>query len=312
MKRFFAVLAAFALLGTTAIAVAQTETPVTHRITDANGSTFDVALPFTVDVIPTTTTTTTMPTTTTTTLPPLVIPPTQEYQPGAESFQFSLNCASTATVPCPSGSNITSTLHYAAHGMPYLYEGAVPGNHDHAWWVAGDREGYRCAYSFMYDQHPNPLNSLPTPREGHFIARATVVRPLEAGYGRVNDKYMDEGQRYYDGTVHTGPGAEIIDEDCQKTALDPDFDYANYVPHGPDAIRVGLFKADGQIADVRDFTHPQVATAPTSHYEYVGTKDGRVTVVYVVDGLGVSHVVYYDALADGQIAVEVNGELTTD
>ena len=72
--------AALILVGSSLVVSAQV--PATHRITDANGTVFDVAAPFTVDTIPaatTTTTTTTVPPTTTTTLPPTSLPPTEDY-----------------------------------------------------------------------------------------------------------------------------------------------------------------------------------------------------------------------------------------
>lgn len=311
MKRILPLIVAFVLLVMAGVAVAQSSTK-THRITDADGDTFDVALPFTVDTIPAdTTTTTTEPPTTT--VPPLVMPETKPYGvngdgrglDSGEGFAFMATCADTATVTCPrgtDGSTSVGTFEYWGHGMPYLYDDAVVGNHDHAWWVNGDREGYRCAYGFMYDYSPDQGVGHD---DAHLIARATIVRPVEAGYGAVNDRYMEEAARYYDGTVNTVPGNEIVDEDCQAVALDPDFDYANYVPHGADEIRVGLFKADGQIGDVRDFT--KVVTSIPGHFEYVKTENGRVTIVFVVDGVGVSHVFYYDALNDGRLAVEVNG-----
>lgn len=263
-----------------------------------------------------------------------MIPTTKPYPNGAskddESFSFMLQCINdvdgrTGEVKfeCPltqTGKNHHCEFDYIGHSMPYLYSEAVPGNHDHAWWVAGDREGYKAAYAFMYDKHPKPFGHdvVRKPGEGKFIARASVVRPLLVGYGKVNDKYMDEGERYYDGTIATEGGQEIS-EDAQKAALDPNFDYENYKSQGPMDIRVGLFRADGQIADIRDFTKVEVVKGtdgkPVGWFEFVEAKLAadkggfRVSLVFVLrKNLKVQQVVYYDTQNDGQIAWEVNGK----
>lgn len=263
----------------------------------------------------TTTTSTTTTTTTTTTLPQggeLVIPATLPYEGslnGGEGYRFSSACINTEEVTCDTnGGSLGITSHdYFGHGMPYIYSEGVPGSHSHAWWVEGDREGYRCAYGFMYDQHPNPFgNTFNPPRDGHLIARAIIVRPDGTGYGKVNDTYMDEGMRFFDGTLTGNVGGEIQSEDCQALSLSPDFDYDAYVPHGPDDIRVGLFRADGEIGDVRDFTDSTFSNP--AHFEFVSLEDGRVTIVMILGANNkVSHVFYYDVLNDGRIAVEVNG-----
>lgn len=291
--------------------------PVETTTTTTEPPTTTTAPTTTTTVAPTTTTTTAPPTTTTTQPPSsdLVIPATQPFQDNVgfkegESFSVMIGCITNEDVTCDlnDGRAEVAEFDYFAHGMPYLYSEAQEGNHDHAWWVAGDREGYRCAYGFMYDKHPAPFghdNVVRQPGEGKFIARFSVVRPEGNSYGRVNDRYMDEGVRYYDGTIANEGGAELSEE-CQAAALDPTFDYENYVPQGPDQIRIGLFRADGEIADVRDFT--QVALNNPGHFEFIGLENGRAQVVFVL-GVNnkVSHVFYYDVLNDGRIAVEVDG-----
>lgn len=285
------------------------------------------------------TTTTTSPTTTTTAPPSsLVIPATQEYPGGlneGEGFRFMIGCAQAVQdrpddpVPldCPetsSGGLEYVTFDYVGHGMPYLYSEAMEGNHDHGWWQAGDREGYQCSYGFMYDKKPPPIFGHDTiirqPHEGIFIHRATIVRPEGNGYGKINDTYMEEGQRYYDGSV-ANEGGQEISEPCQSTALDPDFDYEAYVPTEAQDIRVGLFRADGEIADIRDFTQAEIAVDPSGepmgHFEFVSLIDGRVTIVFILhDNQKVSHVFYYDVLGDapytGRLAVEVNGVVVAE
>lgn len=273
----------------------------------------------TTTVPPTTTTvppstTTTIPPTTTTTVVPFVLPPTEPFTPGEAfndggSFRLKIQCTPDPNNPdfvCPevNGKPNYGDLDYFAHGMPYLYEDAIPGNHDHAWWTAGDRQGYACGYGFMYERHPSPPGHPEIQRPGVFLARATVVRPFEAGYGKVNDDYMEEGERYYDGTV-ANEGQEITSEDCQAVALDPDFDYASYVPTGPDEIRIGILTPGGEIADIRDFTNVLI-DENVGHFEYIGFEDGRVSVVFILNGL-VSHAIYYDEMNGGEIVVEVDG-----
>lgn len=264
-----------------------------------------------------TTSTTTSSTTTTSVPTVLVIPPTQQQTiPGFnsnESFRIQIACITTETVQCDlnaGGKRNIADFDYLAHGMPYLYPEAQPGMHQHAWWVSGDREGYRCAYGFMYDQHPNPFGVFSEPRPAEFIARFSIVRPTGQGYGKVNDTYMEEGQRYYDGTVANEGGMEIS-EDCQQAALEPGFDYDGYVPHGPDDIRVGLFRSDGAIADIRDFTDVNVLVP--GHFEFVSLEDGRAQIVFVLGANNkVSHVFYYDTMNSGLLAVEVNGVTLQD
>lgn len=299
-------------------------TTTTSSTSSTTSSTSTTLAPTTTTVAPTTTTlpptTTTVRPTTTTTTEPFVLPPTRPFPEdeefnGGESFQLQIQCTEdpkeqepgTPPFVCPlvNGKRHYADLDYFGHGMPYLYDDAIPGQHMHAWWVPGDRQGYACAYAFMYDQHPNPFGHPDIVRDGTFIAKVSIARPPEAGYGKVNDRYMEEGQRYYDGT-HAFEGQEINSEDCLAEVLDP-FDYAGYEPHGPDQIRIGLLKSDGQVADIRDFTDVLVDDN-TGHFEFIGLEDGRATVVFILKGL-VSHVIYYDALNDGQIVVEVDGEI---
>lgn len=290
---------------------------------------------------PVSTTTSTIPPTTTTTVPPattipgeLVIPATlQNPEPGVglaegEGFKFLFSCINTAEVDCDLnvfGKARIGEAIYVGHGMAYKYSWAQPGQHNHAWWVAGDREGYACAYTFLYDQHPNPFGTTFDPhRPAAFIARATVVQPVGGGYGKVNDAYMSEGERFYDGTrVYpeggTKPGAEIPSENCGPqvdrdgnvkdlgVALSPGFDYSTFQPSGPQDIRVGLFNGT-EIADVRDFTIIDLLVP--AHFELLHWDGERVAIGLVLYANNkISHIFYYDELNDGQIVVEVNGQI---
>lgn len=306
------------------------------RIAALEGATTTTTVPpSTTTTVPATTTTTapttttTQPTTTTTTVPSststtqpttnLVIPATQPYVSGstlrdAEGFNIMIGCLDTDDLDCGRNGkpNGIEGFTYSGHLMPYVYGELPPGLHDHAWWVPGDRERYVCAYAFMYDRHPNPFGGDIFHPDGHFIARATIARPLGQGYGQVNDRYMKEAVRLYDGTLAVeadrgGSTGNELNEDCRNEALD-NFDYEGFVPQGPDEIRVGLFKADGKIADIRDFTVKNPSLG--SHFELLKFDGQRVTIAAIL-GLNnkVSQIFYYDVMNDGQIAVELNGQL---
>lgn len=292
-----------------------------HNPSHPSCQTTTTTLPTTTTTEPPTTTTTVPPTTTTTVAPGgLVIPATQPYEGGldaGEGYRFEFSCIDVEPgnreglppVTCDvnaEGKRSLVDFDYFGHGMPYLYSFSEPGMHEHGWWVEGDREGYKCGYGFLYNMHPNPFGMFSEPRpEAHLIHRVSAVRPLGTGYGKVNDRYMDENMRFYDGTLTGEVGGELVSEDCQLAALEPSFDYDAYVPHGADDIRVGLFW-QGEIVDIRDLT-----LAPWSnpgHFEFVSIDEGRVQIVMISPVTGkVSHVIYYDVLNDGQIAVEVNG-----
>lgn len=251
---------------------------------------------------------------------PPPIPPTLPYAPtptfkDSGSFKFETSNVDTG--------QRWVDAEYIAHGMPYLYSEAVPGNHDHAWWVPGDREGYRVAYAFMYDKHPNPLPEPffsehgevdRDPDEGHFIHRVTAARPADAAYSKVNDRYMEEGKRYYDGHLVTGStGGEIPDEDAWEVSAS-DFDYQPDTRPGQQ-IRVGLWRERPagvfEIADIRDFTDIKTY-APNLKFRVVPeitvAPDGgqRVAVVMYENNIP-GTLFYYDALANGVITVEVDG-----
>jgi hypothetical protein len=327
----------YALPTTTTTVPTTTTTEPTTTTTEPTTTTTEA--PTTTTTTVPTTTTTAPPTTTTTVVEGLVIPATIDYGLSPSQlnegggFEIMIACEERVQDCDPndpgnegSGWNEIGRVFYVGHGMPYLYEGAVDGQHNHAWWENGDRQGYACGYGFMYDQHPSPPGHPDINRPAEFIARATITRPLGQGYGILSDGYMEEAQRYYDGSLNPNVvenNQEIHDEDCQAVALSPDFDYENYVSQGAQDIRIGLFTADGQISDIRDFTDFQVADGLVGHFEFVGLTSGgpggavtRVAVVHVFDSgpqAGkVTHVFYYDTLNSGRIAVEVNGQIVAE
>lgn len=242
----------------------------------------------------------------------LVIPATLAYNPSpsfkeSESFNIMTSNKDTGTA--------WFEADYIGHGMPYLYPEAIPGNHDHAWWVPGDRQAYAVAYGFLYDKHPAPFGHSVSrqPGEGVFIARFTISRIAGAGYAKVNDRYMNEAERYWDGRRFTGSTNEIQDEDASVVSAS-DFEYEPFEGPGDTNIRVGLFRGDGAIGDIRDFNGLTVYSSDIKFRvvpEITVAPDGnqRVAVVmYERDLPGI--VFYYDTMNSGRIAVEVNGVMT--
>lgn len=175
---------------------------------------------------------------------------------------------------------------------PYLYETPYIPN---SGWLAGDRVAYGCAYGFL--QHNGEII-------GRFTFRAI---PDAASYMRVNDTYMEEGVRYYDGSP-TPPGT------VQVPALECPAVSESYAPstaderpkvvfwHGDEAVEIrdylSVVAAPGVTFDlVSEIREPFTVTSSTSGTH---TVNSRVTVVAMDNGIPVI-VVYYDALGEGSM-----------
>ncbi len=172
------------------------------------------------------------------------------------------------------------TTDYPGTNLPYL-----PGSK----WVAGDREGYRCAYGFVVGT------------DGNIDGRFAFVRPPDQAYAKVNDTYMAEGQLYLDGTPYTGGGMEISDEDCTDV-LSP-IDYEGACRSVDERPRVAFFDGNGKVLDIRDYTHTE---ANNVNFNLHGFDGSRATVIACEDGL-VGMIVYYDAMGDGKVSVDFKG-----
>ncbi|MEX1093989.1 MAG: hypothetical protein WEB67_00610 [Acidimicrobiia bacterium] len=205
----------------------------------------------------------------------LAIPATVTYPGGlkaAGGYSITASNAETGVV--------WWTAPYLGTNLPYL-----PGSK----WVAGDREGYRCGYGFVMGA------------DGSIDGRFAFVRPPDQAYGKVNDTYMDEGQRYLDGTPYTGAGAEISEEDCTNVLSAIDYEGAcRSVDERP---RVAFFDGSGQVLDIRDYTHTE---ANNVSFNLHGFNGSRATVIACEDGL-VGMIIYYDALGDGKVSVDFKG-----
>jgi len=236
-----------------------------------------------------TTTTTQPPTTTTTIGGGLDIPETLPYPRGlnaAGGYDIILSCIDTEDIDCftNNGKRTWWTAPYLGTNLPYAPDSK---------WIDGDREGYRCAYGFL--EH-----------DGEIVGAFGAVRPTGQGYGKVNDRYMDEGVRYLDGSLTGKVGGEIPEEDCQSGILSPDIDYTE-VYEGPDERpRIGFFGADGQILDIRDYTNTELQNPgkfrlisfdeTTAIIGFYPTQNNQAAISF-----------YYWSLGDGQIAVDFNG-----
>ena len=241
-----------------------------------------------IDVTTTTqaTTTTTAPTTTTTagitttSAPGLVIPPTQPYPARGSGIPYkdgggydieAIN-ADTATI-------WWVAKYWGKNGLT-MYPGQ-------GGWIDGDRQGYACAYGFITDA------------DDEIVGRFAFVRGDV--YGKVNDQYMSEGTRYLDGTLYTGDGNEVKDEDC--TDVGTGVDYSNACRPVDERPRVGFFDASGNVLDIRDYTN---TSANNVIFNLHSVSEDRVTVIACENGL-VGMIVYYDSMGDGQIAHDFNG-----
>jgi hypothetical protein len=169
---------------------------------------------------------------------------------------------------------------YLGTNLPYQ-----PGSQ----WVAGDREAYACGYGFVMGA------------DGSIDGRFAFVRPPDQAYGKVNDKYMDEAERYLDGTPYTGGQKEITDEACSSVLSSIDYEGAcRSVDERP---RIAFFDGSGNVLDIRDYTHTE---ANSVNFNLHGFNGSRATVIACEDGL-VAMIVYYDAMGDGKVSVDFKG-----
>ena len=230
------------------------------------------------------TTTTSAPSTTTTTAGPgeLVIPPTMPYPargsgiPYKDGGGYDIMAINAAT-----GTLWWTAAYWGDNGLPYT---------DGATWIHGDREGYRCGYGFV------------TGPDGDTIqGRFAFVRPPDQAYGKVNDKYMNEGERYLDGSLYTGGGMEITEENCIDVRSP--IDYTGACRDVDERPRVAFFDAAGNVLDIRDYSNTSANNVVFNLHSFDGE---RVTMIACEDGL-LGMIVYYDALYGGQVAVDFNG-----
>lgn len=241
-------------------------TTTTAPPTTTTAPTTTTTAPTTTTAAPTTTTvapTTTAPTTTTT-LPP---PPVRGDGP---RFTIILS-QENATGPNPSlwNADYFRTLPYTSN----------------TGWTDGDRSGYRCAYMFLV-------------QGSNIVGRVTFIR-VEApagssGYGIVNDSGMDEGVRFYDGTLAPANGPNELG-DCPQS----DIPYETF--NGPTQLPTVIYETtSGSILEVRNYK--TTVTGPGVTFRQVESTDQLVTVVGYKNGLPMI-VVYYESMSPSVVMI---------
>jgi hypothetical protein len=149
-----------------------------------------------------------------------------------------------------------------------------------AGWLDGDRIAYRCGYAFLEYR-------------GVIVGRVTVTRidPKRAQpYVKVNDAYMVEGVRHFDGTVDPTPNQH--DEECPR----PSEDYQRLVGD-PGPVPVVTFQHGPHSIEVRDFGDPaDLKKVGRGHlFQTVEVTPDRITVVAYRKRVP-ALVIYYDLM----------------
>jgi hypothetical protein len=154
-----------------------------------------------------------------------------------------------------------------------------------AGWLDGDRVAYRCAYAFLEYR-------------GHLVGRATFTRidpPDGDPYVRLNDAYMREGVRNYDGTLtrntSSSSSCPAPSRSYDRLAGDPGPRPAVRFQHGPHTI------------DVRDFgDSSDVGRVGAGHdFGIVLVTADRVEIVAYQDGVPALAIYYERLLGDSII-----------
>lgn len=152
-------------------------------------------------------------------------------------------------------------------------------------WVDGDRCGYTAMYAFLQ-------------RNGVLVGRVTFIRiPGASAYAVVNDKYMDEAERWYNGDPAEEPGTGQDNElkDCPP----PNAAYEPYT--GPSELPTILYVDNGQTIEVRDYK--ATVNGPAIKFRQVESTDTRITVLAYENNLPVI-VVYYEAPFGNGVVME--------
>lgn len=179
-------------------------------------------------------------------------------------------------------------------------------------WAAGDRCAYRSVYGFLVEggEVVEPFDDgrrFDLQGETAVIGRFSATRLPDAAYIRVNDGFMMEGQRHFDGTFD--PLAPGTGEGSQQRGFDecPDPDEA-YDPYtGPDERPVVVFwTPGGEVAEIRDYRTTETGEGIIFHLVDADGSDGRVGVLAVDSATGLpAVVVYYDALGAGSVTAHL-------
>lgn len=155
----------------------------------------------------------------------------------------------------------------------YLYD--LPSG---AHWLAGDRSAYHCAYTFL--EH-----------NGAIVGRVAFHRVTSAAaYTQINDRYMEEGVRFYDGTLNTDPNLHDTNPaECQE-----EITYADLAGDPGPLPVIEFIAADATVLETRNYANVDVVGSLS--FGIASATTDRVTVVVYQDTTPVA-VVYYDRLS---------------
>jgi hypothetical protein len=147
-------------------------------------------------------------------------------------------------------------------------------------WTDGDRAGYRCFYAFLLQNN-------------QVVGRVTFTTVEAAtSYAMVNDKYMEEGVRYYDGSLAPPNGPRELGQ-CPE----PTQDYT--AGTGSDQRPTITYSTTGgALLEVRNYKPLAVGAGIT--FQQTESTDQRVTVVAYKDNLPVI-VIYYESMVPGVV-----------
>ena len=154
-------------------------------------------------------------------------------------------------------------------------------------WVGGDRAGYRCAYMFLL-------------KGGTPVGRVTFIRVDGAAtYTMVNDERMEEGARYFDGTVAPEGSPNELKQCPESTVAYEPYD-------GPDQRPIITFamRRSGVPLEIRDYT--KTVAAPGVTFRLLSESPQESVVVAYKDGLP-AVAVYYTRLVPSVVVRTVLG-----
>lgn len=316
MKRYIAGVVTAVMLLTALGAVAQT--PMTDRealeaigdilvqqgivlpTTTAPSTTTTTAAPTTTTTVAPTTTTTQAPTTTTT-----VPPTTTTTQPDPEPETIPYGPFTKASAYSFDIDDLNTGLHWWS--APYFFD--LPYTDGYGW-GAGNRLAYRCAHGFLI-RGGTKINTGNNDQQdligGALKGRFAVVRTLLEqtstegdAYIRVNDTYMADNARSFDGTYYGNYGDGSSDQVEPLSVCDQilTHEYGTYT--GPDQRPVIIFKDDVN-------PDPNVIDMDTvERRDYRNTQAGAGVKFVLLDGDGSDGVVAVGAVGpDNKIGVVV-------
>jgi hypothetical protein len=269
---------------TTGAAFAGVNVPpaIDSRHTTRPPTTTSTRPPNSTTTVPPTTTTTRRhdPTTTTTILPTT----TTTRGPNTTTTGVPATTTTSGPLPTPSGEHFTTLLTGVSENGPNEqwwdapYYRSLPYSPSTGW-TDGDRSGYRCFYAFLLNQ-------------GQVVGRVTFTRIPEAdSYASINDRYMEEGVRYYNGALAPASAPKELGECPYPTTA--------YAPAtGSDQRPTITYTLGGALLEVRNYKKTVVGAGIT--FRQVESTDSRVTVVAYKDNLPVI-VIYYDSMVPGLV-----------